>query len=114
VGGGLDRGDFLFETADDAMFAEFDEIDRGIRFDMGADLDDLAGVARAHQQGVDGLIRERAVVEEVGGGAFPKASSPAHAEENAGAGDLRLSGREIAKIDEAFPRGPRPRRLPTL
>ena len=53
----------------ETMFAELDEIDRGIRFDMGADLDDLAGVARPHQQGVDGLIRERAVVEEVGGGA---------------------------------------------
>ena len=45
---------------------------------------------------------------------IPKASNPDHAAENAGAGDLRLTGEEIARIDEAFPRGPRPRDLPTL
>ena len=45
---------------------------------------------------------------------IPKASDPAHAEENAGAGDLRLTEEEIARIDEAFPRGPRPRSLPML
>jgi diketogulonate reductase-like aldo/keto reductase len=45
---------------------------------------------------------------------IPKASRPAHAEENAGAGDLRLSRAEIASIDEAFPLGPPPRELPTL
>jgi diketogulonate reductase-like aldo/keto reductase len=37
---------------------------------------------------------------------IPKASTPAHAEENAGAGDLNLSESEIALIDAAFPRGP--------
>jgi diketogulonate reductase-like aldo/keto reductase len=46
--------------------------------------------------------------------AIPKASNPAHAEENAGAGDLQLSDAEIALIDIAFPRGPRPRMLPVL
>jgi diketogulonate reductase-like aldo/keto reductase len=46
--------------------------------------------------------------------AIPKASSPEHAAENAGAGDLRLTPAEIARIDEAFPLGPRPRVLPTL
>lgn len=46
--------------------------------------------------------------------AIPKASNPAHAEENAGAGDLRLTADELARIDRAFPLGPRPRRLPTL
>jgi len=47
---------------------------------------------------------------------IPKASNPKHAEENAGAGSLRLSEAELARIDEAFPRGPRPRlrRLPVL
>jgi diketogulonate reductase-like aldo/keto reductase len=45
---------------------------------------------------------------------IPKASSPAHAAENAGAGDLRLTAAEIALIDEAFPRGPRPRVLPVI
>ncbi|MGZ3497059.1 MAG: aldo/keto reductase [Vulcanimicrobiaceae bacterium] len=46
--------------------------------------------------------------------AIPKASTPEHAQENAGAGDLRLTAAEIARIDEAFPVGPRPRALPML
>jgi diketogulonate reductase-like aldo/keto reductase len=46
--------------------------------------------------------------------AIPKASSPDHVAENAGAGDLRLTEAEIAEIDKAFPLGPRPRELPTL
>jgi len=46
--------------------------------------------------------------------AIPKASNPEHAAENAGAGDLRLGEEEIALIDAAFPRGPRPRELPML
>jgi diketogulonate reductase-like aldo/keto reductase len=46
--------------------------------------------------------------------AIPKASSPEHAAENAGAGDLRLSEPELAQIDEAFPLGSRPRDLPML
>jgi diketogulonate reductase-like aldo/keto reductase len=45
---------------------------------------------------------------------IPKASNPEHAEENAGAGDLQLSEAELALIDAAFPRGPRPAELPTL
>jgi diketogulonate reductase-like aldo/keto reductase len=45
---------------------------------------------------------------------IPKASSPAHVEENARAGDLRLSEAELARLDAAFPRGPRPRSLPML
>ena len=46
--------------------------------------------------------------------AIPKASSPEHAADNAGAGALRLTGDDIALIDHAFPLGPRPRRLPML
>ena len=46
--------------------------------------------------------------------AIPKASSPDHAAENAGAGDLRLTDAELARIDEAFSRGPRPHQLPML
>jgi diketogulonate reductase-like aldo/keto reductase len=46
--------------------------------------------------------------------AIPKASAPEHAAENADAGDLVLSDGEIAAIDAAFPRGPRPRSLPML
>ena len=45
---------------------------------------------------------------------IPKASNPAHAEENAGADDLRLTKAEIARIDQAFPLGARPRELPVL
>jgi diketogulonate reductase-like aldo/keto reductase len=46
--------------------------------------------------------------------AIPKASTTAHAWENARAGDLRLTKAELDRIDEAFPRGPRPRALPML
>jgi diketogulonate reductase-like aldo/keto reductase len=46
--------------------------------------------------------------------AIPKASNPEHAEENAGAGALYLSDAELARIDAAFPLGPRPRSLPML
>jgi diketogulonate reductase-like aldo/keto reductase len=45
---------------------------------------------------------------------IPKASTAEHAEENAGAGDLRLTPAEIARIDAAFPPGPRSRSLPVL
>jgi diketogulonate reductase-like aldo/keto reductase len=44
---------------------------------------------------------------------IPKSSSGAHAEENAGAGDLTLGDEEIARIDAAFPL-PRPRRFGLL
>jgi diketogulonate reductase-like aldo/keto reductase len=46
--------------------------------------------------------------------AIPKASAPEHAAENAGAGSLHLSEAELAQIDAAFPRDPRPRSLPML
>jgi diketogulonate reductase-like aldo/keto reductase len=46
--------------------------------------------------------------------AIPKASRPEHVAENAGAGEVRLTETELARIDEAFPPGPRPRVLPTL
>ncbi len=45
--------------------------------------------------------------------AIPKASNPEHAADNAEAGDLRLSDVELRLIDRAFPRGPKPRTLPT-
>jgi len=44
---------------------------------------------------------------------IPKSSNPVHAADNAGAGDLRLSEQEIARIDAAFPVG-RPISLPML
>jgi diketogulonate reductase-like aldo/keto reductase len=46
--------------------------------------------------------------------AIPKASSAQHAADNAGAGDLSLSDSEIAALDSAFPRRPKPRGLPML
>jgi diketogulonate reductase-like aldo/keto reductase len=46
--------------------------------------------------------------------AIPKASSAEHAADNTAAGDLALSDDEIAALDKAFPRGPRPRGLPML
>ncbi len=46
--------------------------------------------------------------------AIPKASSAEHAAENAAAGNLVLSEAEIAALDQAFPRGAKPRSLPML
>jgi diketogulonate reductase-like aldo/keto reductase len=46
--------------------------------------------------------------------AIPKASNPDHTAGNAGAGDLELTEAELARIDRAFPRGPRPRQLPMI
>ncbi len=45
---------------------------------------------------------------------IPKAANLDHATENAGAGRLSLSEAEIARLEEAFPRGPRPHSLPML
>jgi diketogulonate reductase-like aldo/keto reductase len=46
--------------------------------------------------------------------AIPKASTPEHAADNAAAGKLILGKDEIAALDSAFPRGPKPRSLPML
>jgi diketogulonate reductase-like aldo/keto reductase len=46
--------------------------------------------------------------------AIPKASSAEHAAQNAAAGELSLREQEIAALDKAFPRGPKPRGLPML
>jgi diketogulonate reductase-like aldo/keto reductase len=46
--------------------------------------------------------------------AIPKAASAEHAADNAAAGGLTLSESEIDALDQAFPRGPRPRSLPML
>jgi diketogulonate reductase-like aldo/keto reductase len=73
----------------------------------------LADIARAHgatprQVALSFLTRRPSVF------AIPKASSLAHAEENALAGDLKLSDAETKRIDRAFPQGPRPDRLPMI
>lgn len=46
--------------------------------------------------------------------AIPKASSAAHAADNAGAGDVTLSESDIAALDRAFPLGREPRSLPMI
>ena len=46
--------------------------------------------------------------------AIPKASTAEHAADNAGAGKVTLNESEIATLDKAFPRGPKPRGLPML
>ena len=46
--------------------------------------------------------------------AIPKASSAEHAADNASGGNLTLDAGEIAALDKAFPRGPKPRGLPML
>ncbi len=45
---------------------------------------------------------------------IPKAARPEHVDENAGAGSLRLTQADVARIDEAFPLGRAPRSLPTI
>jgi diketogulonate reductase-like aldo/keto reductase len=73
----------------------------------------LARIAAAHgatprQVALAFIVRLRSVFT------IPKASTPEHVVENAGAGRLRLTDDDVAAIDRAFPRGPRPRALPTL
>jgi diketogulonate reductase-like aldo/keto reductase len=46
--------------------------------------------------------------------AIPKASSPAHIADNAGAAGLRLSDTDLKQIDAAYPLGRRPRGLPMI
>jgi diketogulonate reductase-like aldo/keto reductase len=64
--------------------------------------------ATPHQVALRFLVRRPSVL------AIPKASNPVHAEDNAGAGDLRLTKAEIARIDLAFPLGSPARELPML
>lgn len=73
-------------------------------------LEDIAAAhgATARQVALRFLLRHVSVL------AIPKASGDTHTEDNAGAGALRLTPDEIDRIDRAFPRGPRPARLPML
>jgi diketogulonate reductase-like aldo/keto reductase len=73
----------------------------------------LAEIAAAHgatlrQVALAFLVRRPALFT------IPKASSPDHTAENAGAGELRLSEDEIARIDRAFPPDRHARALPVL
>jgi diketogulonate reductase-like aldo/keto reductase len=64
--------------------------------------------ATARQVALSFLTRAQGVL------AIPKASSAEHSADNAAAGELTLSAEEIATLDKAFPRGPKPRGLPML
>ena len=82
----------------------------GTRTKEGRALEDIAAAhgATARQVALRFLAREPPLF------AIPKASSPDHATENAGAGDLQLTGSELALIDRTFPIGSAPRGLPML
>jgi diketogulonate reductase-like aldo/keto reductase len=73
----------------------------------------LAEIAHAHGA-TPRQVALRFLAREPFAFAIPKASTSAHVEENAGAGDLVLDEADLARIDAAFPRGPRPAELPTL
>jgi diketogulonate reductase-like aldo/keto reductase len=64
--------------------------------------------ATARQVALRFLLRNPSVL------AISKASTLEHVVDNAKAGDLALTDAEVARIEEAFPRGPRPRSLPTI
>ena len=56
----------------------------------------------------------RFLIRRPGVFAIPKAANATHVAQNAAAADIRLTGAELTRIDAAFPRGPRRRRLPML
>jgi diketogulonate reductase-like aldo/keto reductase len=64
--------------------------------------------ASPHQVALSFLTRDPELLT------IPKASSAEHAADNAGAGELSLRPAELAALDRAFPRGPKPRGLPML
>ena len=73
----------------------------------------LGAIAKRHgatprQVALGFLVRELPLF------AIPKAATEEHAADNATAGDLVLNEGEIASLDRAFPRGPKPRSLPML
>ena len=80
----------------------------GPRTTAGRVLSEIAGAhdATPRQVALRFLVRRPSLFM------IPKASTPAHATENAGAGDLKLTKRELELIDEAFPLDRRRRGLP--
>lgn len=73
----------------------------------------LAQIATAHgataRQVALGFLTHRGSVF-----AIPKASLPAHVEDNAAALRLQLTRDDLARLDSAFPRGTEPRSLPMI
>jgi diketogulonate reductase-like aldo/keto reductase len=73
----------------------------------------LAAIARARgvtsrQVALAFLVRKPVVF------VIPKSSSVAHVAENARAAEITLEPSEVARLEAAFPRGPKPAVLPTL
>lgn len=73
----------------------------------------LAEIAAAHNA-TPRQVALRFLVRRPSLFTIPRAILPEHSAENARAGDLHLTEDEIARIDQAFPLGPRPRALPVL
>jgi diketogulonate reductase-like aldo/keto reductase len=73
----------------------------------------LAEIAAAHGA-TPRQVALRFLTRAPGTFAIPKSGDPAHTAENAGAGAFTLTTAELARIDAAFPRGPKPRHLPML
>ncbi len=73
----------------------------------------LAAIAAAHGA-TPRQVALRFLTRAPGTFAIPKAGDPAHTADNAGAGSFILTEAEIARLDAAFPRGPRPRSLTML
>jgi len=82
----------------------------GSRTKGGRVLEEIA----AAQQATPRQVALRFLVRRLSLFTVPKASNPDHVAENAEAGALRLTEIELARIDQAFPLRPRPRRLPML
>jgi diketogulonate reductase-like aldo/keto reductase len=80
------------------------------RSKAGAALEKIAQAhgASARQVALAFLTRNASVL------AIPKASTIEHAADNAAAGNITLSESDIAALETAFPRGPKPRSLPML
>jgi len=74
----------------------------------------LQQIAAAHDGATPRQVAPRFLLRWLNMFTIPKAATRRHAEENAGAGDLRLTDDEIERIDRAFPRGPKPRTLPMI
>ena len=73
----------------------------------------LAEIAAAHRA-TPRQVALRFLVRDPNVFAIPMTTDSKHARENAAAAELTLSDEEIARIDAAFPLGPRPRTLPML
>lgn len=68
---------------------------RTVLDEIGRDMD-----ATPHQIALAFLLRHEGVF------VIPRSADPDHAAENAAAGEIELSAKQIARIDAAFPRGP--------